>query len=58
MLRNEYINELKTRLSDNGISGADGMIEFYEEMIADRMEEGMSEEDAVAAMEDIDHIIM
>ena len=33
------------------------MIEFYAEMIDDRMEDGMSEEEAVAAMEDIDRVI-
>lgn len=57
MLRDEYINDLRTRLNENDIPGADGMVEFYEEMIADRMEDGMSEEEAVAAMEDIDHVI-
>lgn len=57
MLRDEYINVLRTRLKENEIPNADGMIEFYEEMIADRMEDGMSEEEAVAAMEDIDHVV-
>ncbi|MBR4719727.1 MAG: DUF1700 domain-containing protein [Lachnospiraceae bacterium] len=57
MLRDEYINQLRIRLNENDIPGADGMVEFYEEMIADRMEDGMSEEEAVAAMEDIDHVV-
>ena len=57
MLRDEYLNELRNRLNENDIPGADGMIEFYEEMIDDRMEDGMSEEEAVAAMEDIDQVI-
>ena len=57
MLRDEYISVLRTRLKENEIPNADGMIEFYEEMIADRMEDGMSEEEAVAAMEDIDHVV-
>ncbi len=57
MLRNEYLDTLKTRLSENDIPNIDGMIEFYGEMIDDRMEDGMNEEEAVAAMEDIDKIV-
>ena len=52
MLRDEYISVLRTRLKENEIPNADGMIEFYEEMIADRMEDGMSEEEAVAVIHD------
>lgn len=57
MLRNEYLDTLRTRLNENEIPNIDGMIEFYGEMIDDRMEDGMNEEEAVAAMEDIDHIV-
>lgn len=57
MLRNEYIDQLRTRLNENDIPNAENMVEFYDEMIADRMEDGMSEEEAVEAMEDIDHVV-
>jgi uncharacterized membrane protein len=57
MLREEYINQLSTRLKENDIANADSMVEFYEEMLADRMEDGMTEEEAVASMEDIDHVV-
>ncbi len=57
MSKEEFIKELKDRLTENNIPGADQMIEFYEEAIADRIEDGMSEEEAVAAMEDADSIV-
>lgn len=57
MLREEYLNQLKEKLTQNNIPGIDGMIDFYDEAISDRMEDGMSEEDAVAAMEDTDSIV-
>ena len=57
MSREEYLNELKEKLTENNIPGVDSMIEFYDEAIADRIEDGMSEEDAVAAMEDTDSIV-
>ena len=57
MLREEYLNELRDKLTQNNISGIDGMIEFYDEAISDRIEDGMSEEEAVAAMEETDSIV-
>ena len=57
MLREEYLSNLKEKLAANKIPGIDSMIEFYDEVISDRMEDGMSEEDAVAAMEDADAIV-
>lgn len=57
MRREEYLSELREKLSQNNIQGIESMIEFYDEAIEDRIEDGMSEEDAVAAMEDTDSIV-
>lgn len=57
MSREEYISQLREKLTANKIPGIDSMIEFYDEAIADRVEDGMSEDEAVAAMEDIDSIV-
>ena len=53
MSKEEYLARLQQALAENSISGADQMIEFYGEMIDDRMEEGMTEEEAVASMENV-----
>lgn len=57
MSREEYISQLRQKLTENKIPGIDSMIEFYDEAIADRVEDGMSEDEAVGAMEDIDSIV-
>lgn len=57
MSKEEYLNGLKEKLAENNIPGIDAMIDFYDEAISDRMEDGMSEDDAVAAMEDTDSIV-
>ena len=57
MLRDEYLSNLKDKLAANNIPGIDSMIDFYDEAISDRIEDGMSEEDAVAAMEDADEVV-
>ena len=57
MSREEYISQLREKLTANKIPGIDSMIEFYDEAIADRVEDGMSEDEAVSAMEDIDSIV-
>ncbi len=57
MRKEEYLSALKTKLEENAIPNPESMVSFYEEMIADRMEDGMSEEEAVSAMEDISAIV-
>ena len=57
MSREEYLNGLREKLSQNKIPGIDAMIEFYDEAIADRIEDGMSEEEAVGSMEEADSIV-
>ena len=45
------------KLMEADIPGIDQMVDFYAEMIDDRMEDGMMEEEAVASMENIDSIV-
>lgn len=56
MSREEYLGRLRQKLFENGIRNPDQMVEFYAEMIDDRMEDGMSEEAAVASMEPADSV--
>lgn len=53
----EFLAELKVRLQDLPQDEIDRSIMFYDEMIEDRKEDGMSEEDAVVALGDIDTIV-
>ena len=57
MSKEAYLDLLNQKLLDNEIPGADQMVDFYAEMIEDRMEDGMTEEEAVATMEDVDSIV-
>lgn len=56
MTRVEYLTELDRRLSALSKEQADEYLAYYAEMLADRMEDGMSEEEAVASMERVDVI--
>lgn len=57
MTKQEFIEKLCNGLSGLPCSDVEERIIFYSEMIDDRMEEGFSEEDAVAAIGDVDAII-
>ena len=57
MTKQEFLQGLETRLRQENIANVDSVLDFYDEMISDRMEEGMSEEDAVAKNEDIESIV-
>ena len=57
MKKEAFLNELRSRLSGLPQSDIEDRIAFFGEMIDGRMEDGMSEEDAVAAMEPIDTIV-
>lgn len=52
-----FLNELRNRLSGLPQTDIEDRIAFFGEMIDGRMEDGMSEEEAVAAMEPIDTIV-
>ena len=56
MSKAEFLTKLRESL--NGLAPADinTSMEFYSEIIDDRMEEGLSEEDAVACLGSIDVI--
>ena len=58
MTRAQFLNDLYRRLAGNGMDKdqAEQHLTYYAEMLADRMEEGMSEDAAVASMEDVDTI--
>ena len=51
MTRVEFLTELDRRLSSLTKEQADEYLAYYAEMMADRMEDGMSEEEAVANLE-------
>ena len=53
MTRREFLNNLYSRLGNLSREQAEQHLMYYAEMLADRMEEGMSEEEAVAGMEDV-----
>ena len=57
MTKSELLNELSQRLSGLPQSEAEKTINYYSEMIDDRMEDGETEEDAVKAVGDIDEIV-
>lgn len=56
MTRTEFLNELEQRLSVLSECDRKRSLGYFEEMIADRMEEGMTEEEAVDSLESIDEI--
>lgn len=58
MTRAQFLNNLYRRLTGSGMDAeqAEQHLTYYAEMLADRMEEGMDEDAAVAGMEDVDTI--
>jgi len=56
MTRAEFLNSLYRRLGALEKEQAEQHLAYYAEMLMDRMEEGMSEEEAVASMEDVETI--
>ena len=57
MTKDEFISCLSQRLSGLTVTERNDRLRFYSEMIDDRMEEGMSEEEAVSAVGSIDAIV-
>lgn len=47
MTKREFLDELRRRLSDLNDADFEASVAYYEEMINDRMEDGLSEEEAV-----------
>ena len=50
MTKNEFLSALRARLSGLPAADAERSLDFYGEVIDDRMEEGLTEEEAVAAI--------
>lgn len=57
MNKQDFLAELRTGLSGLPKDDIEERVSFYEEMIEDRMEEGLSEEKAVSEIGDIDAIV-
>lgn len=56
MTKHEFLASLQKKLSPLPRNEVEEQLRFYSEMIEDRMEEGMAEEEAVAAVGPIDEI--
>lgn len=56
MTKQQFLTELRKRLSDMPPQDAEERLTFYSEMIDDRMEEGLSEEAAVDGMGTVDAV--
>ena len=57
MTKEIFLNELRNRLRGLSKEAIDSRIEFYSEMIDDSMEEGLSEEEAIAKIGTVDEVI-
>lgn len=57
MNKTDFLLTLAERLSRLDYNEVEERLKFYDEMIDDRMEEGLSEEDAVSAVGSVDEII-
>ena len=56
MNKQEFLIELKQHLKGIAPEDISGSIEYYSEMIDDAVEDGMTEEEAVASLGDMDEI--
>ena len=57
MKRNDFLNQLRARLWAMPEADKQRSVDYYSEMIDDRMEDGLTEEEAVAAIGDLDEIV-
>ncbi len=57
MLKQEFLAQLRTGLSGLPQDDIEERLDFYSEMIDDRMEEGLSEEEAVSEIGPVDEVI-
>ena len=53
----EFLDKLRARLKGLSTEDVSSSADYYGEMIDDRIEEGMSEEDAIAALGELDDIV-
>ena len=57
MNKEQFLNELSRRLEKLSDTERRIVLDYFSELISDRMEDGMTEEDAVTAMGDVDQIV-
>ena len=57
MTKEVFLNSLREKLSGLPKEDLDERISFYEEMIEDRMDEGLTEEEAVAEIGNVDDVV-
>ena len=57
MSRDAFIGELRHRMAGLPKEAVDRTVEYYSELIADSMEDGLSEEEAVARLGSLDEIV-
>ncbi len=57
MNKEEFLSELRSGLSGLPSDEIDGRVSFYGEMIDDRMEEGLTEEEAIAAIGPVENVV-
>ena len=57
MKKQEFLNELRSKLVGLPKEDIDNRINFYEEMINDRMDDGKTEEEAVADIGSVDDVV-
>ncbi|MBQ4072017.1 MAG: DUF1700 domain-containing protein [Clostridia bacterium] len=57
MTKNEFLDKIREGLKDLSSVDVDRTVDFYKEIIEDRVEEGRTEEEAVAALGDVELII-
>ncbi len=57
MTKLEFLSALEARLAGIPQEDVDKSVEFYTEMIADRMDEGLTEEEAVASIGTVEEIV-
>lgn len=57
MNKEEFLSELRKKLSGLPQSDIEERVSFYSEMIDDRVEDGMTEEDAIAQIGSVDQVV-
>ncbi len=57
MTKEEFLTELRISLVEAGVSPVQDIIDYYDESICDRIDSGMSEEEAVAQLGTIEEIV-
>jgi len=57
MTKREFLQRLEVRLNEEKIGNASDVVDFYDEMISDRMEDGMDEKEAIDKNKDIESIV-